>query len=454
MSRTRFACILAVGGLLASAPARAQSPSTNSPRGNAARIETAFQKFWATRSPAEAARVVGDVVKSGITFDEALRRLKRGRTYTAQETGVIKLNNRTDDGVEHFYAVNVPAGYDPSRRYTVRFQLHGGVDGRVNNQPRGTGEIGNLAGAEQIYVLPYAWRDAPWWSDAQILNLNAIVDALKRTYNVDENRVVVAGVSDGGTGAYFVAMRETTPFSSFIPLNGFIMVLANDGMDDGGLFPTNLLNKPMFVVNGGLDRLYPLSVVEPFTRHLMNGGVQVAYYPQPEGQHNTAWWPWIKGPFEEFVADHPRDPHPGKLTWETADLAHNRAHWLVIDKLGAQPDDAKQMLDLNGTQGAFEVVRLGITSVSLFSRPKPSGRVDLVQTGNTVQASTKGIAAFTLLLSPDRFDFDQPIKVTANGRVVFEGRVERSIETLMKWAARDNDRTMLYAAELKVKLAR
>jgi cephalosporin-C deacetylase-like acetyl esterase len=39
--------------------------------------------------------------------------------------------------------------------------------------------------------------------------------AIKRTYNVDENRVVVAGVSDGGTGAYYVAMRDTTPYASF-----------------------------------------------------------------------------------------------------------------------------------------------------------------------------------------------------------------------------------------------
>ena len=40
------------------------------------------------------------------------------------------------------------------------------------------------------------------------------------------------------------------------------------------------------------------------------------------------------------------------------------------------------------------------------------------------------------------------------GQLVFEGRVERNLQTLMKWAARDNDRTMLYGAELKVKLAR
>ena len=59
---------------------------------------------------------------------------------------------------------------------------------------------------------------------------------------------------------------------------------------------------------------------------------------------------------------------------------------------------------------------------------------------------------FTLLLSPDAFDFGKPVKVVANGHVVFDGRVAKSVETLMKWAARDHDRTMLFGAELHIKL--
>ena len=85
---------------------------------------------------------------------------------------------------------------------------------------------------------------------------------MKRTYNVDENRVALAGVSDGGTGAYYIAMRDTTPYASFLPLNGFIMVLPS--VDRGRSFPNNLRNKPFFVVNGGKDPLYPTRVVEPY----------------------------------------------------------------------------------------------------------------------------------------------------------------------------------------------
>ena len=420
--------------------------------GQSSTKDFAFQKFWDAKSPADAAKTTGNIVKSGITFDEALRRLKQGRTYVSQKSGVIMQSNK-ENGTQHFYAVNVPENYDPSQRYQVRFQLHGGVDGRATNEPRGPGTIGTLAGAEQFYVLPYSWNASPWWSKDQVLNLAAIVDALKRTYNIDENRVVVAGVSDGATGAYYIGMHETTPFASFLPLNGFIMVLGNNGIDNGDLFPSNLRNKPWFVVNGGLDRLYPISAVEPFTNHLKSSGVEIDYHPEPDGQHNTAWWPWMKAPFEKFVTDHPRNPDPDTLTWETSDLSLNRAHWLVIDKLGAQANDAKEMSDAN-VINSFAMARFAATTSSLFDRSKASGRVDLVRKSNTVEATTKGVSAFTLLLSPDKFDFTKPVKVVANGRTVFEARVEKSLETLLKWAAHDNDRTMLYAAELKINLNR
>jgi len=414
-------------------------------------IDAAFQTFWNAKSPAEAARHADAVVKSGVSFDEALRRLKQGRTYgPAPKTGVVMLTNRTDDRVDHYYAVNVPANYDPAKRYQVRFQLHGGVMGRATNQPRNTGDIGALAGpAEQFYVLPYGWTDAPWWSDDQVLNFSAIVDSLKRTYNIDENRVALAGVSDGATGLYYIAMRDTTPYASFLPLNGFIMVLANpDTGITAQLYPNNLRDKPWYLINGGRDRLYPIAAVEPYVMHLKKAGVAMDYHPRPDGEHNTAWWPDVKDSFEQFVATHPRNPSPVRLTWETSDLAHNRAHWLVIDKLGTTSGDVKNLPDANDFSPNDLVDR------SLFEHRGRSGRVDLVRDGNAVEAVSRGVTEFTLLISPDAFDLSQPIKVVANGKTVFDGKVTPSTATLMKWAARDNDRTMLYAAEIPIKLGR
>jgi hypothetical protein len=432
-------------------------------------IDAAFEAYWAASSPAEAALSAEAILKTGVTFDDAFVRLKRGRTYTAQRTGIVPGTNRRD-GLTYHYNVNVPVKYDSARRYQVRFQLHGGAVSRETNEPWGSPEI-DLPGIDQIYVLPYSWRDAPWWSDRQVANLNAILDTLKRTYNVDENLVVISGDSDGGTGAYYIGMRETTRFASFLPLNGYLMVLASKGidgrgLDDGAIFPNNLRNKPLFVVNGGKDHLYPTATVEPFVKHLMKRGVDTAYHPQPNGEHDTAWWPELRDTFEEFVATHPRDPHPVSLTWETRNLAKNRAHWLVIEELGDAEGEPASLPDPNLVEESDPVHTMvtgrdGAPIISSFTGPlfkrlgtSRYGRVDIVRKGNTFEAATKGVTAFTVLLSPDRFDFSKPMRVTANGKVVFQGQVERSLPTLLKWAANDNDRTMLYGAEVKVTLPR
>ena len=163
-------------------------------------VDAVFKTFWDAHNPQDAAKVVPDIVASGVSFDEALKRLKAGRSYSAKvKKGVVTTSYR--NGLEFFYALNIPESYDPARKYQARIQLHGGVS-RETNGVRGDGTIGALAGAEQIYIIPYGWNEAPWWADNQIENLRTILDTVKRTYNVDENRVAVAGVSDGGTGAY------------------------------------------------------------------------------------------------------------------------------------------------------------------------------------------------------------------------------------------------------------
>jgi hypothetical protein len=152
-------------------------------------------------------------------------------------------------------------------------------------------------------------------------------------------------------------------------------------------------------------------------------------------------------------------PLPDRLTWESSEpRTRGRAHWVSIDGVGGARNDAV-LPDINEMLvGIADTLKPGAPAapqkVPLFEHARRAGRVDLVRSGNTIEAVTRNVTELTLLLSPDQFDFDKPVKVTVNGRTAFEGRVEKSVATLMKWAARDNDRTMLFAAEVKVKPAR
>lgn len=519
MKNFRIAAAIVAVGLALGGALSAASPES----------EAAIAQFLSVASPDAALKAADAVVKANASFDEVYAALKKGRTYKPDvPRGIVKASHRTGD-LTFNYQLEVPETYDPAKTYQLRVQLHGGV-GRPDPTPRGNG-IGQLAGVEQIYLMPTAWADAEWWTDQQLGNLRSLLDVVKRTYNIDENRIVLSGVSDGGSATYYFSMRDTTPFAAFLPLNGAIPVLRNQSMRvDGELFMNNMVNKPFFIVNGGKDPLYPTTLVEPYINQMQKSGVELKYLPQPDAVHNTVWWPEVKDTYEAFVKQHPRKPFPDTLTWES-DLRANtgRAHWLVIDTLAptqkegaplsdanervgaAEPDfgvrvsgarltsvisgsnadsfgllpgdviakidarvvpaamDVTDLIELidPGTPVTFTVTRGGQTlqlkgtyqptplprRVPFFTHSRPSGRVDLVRDGNTITAITRRVGSFTLLLSPDQFDFSKPIKVVVDGRAMFDGMVKKDLATLLKWAARDNDRTMLFAAELPVKLA-
>jgi len=511
------------------APARARQDSTA--------IDRAFEAFWSAPDGERAAGRIDAILKTGVSFDDALSRVRRGRSYDSDAgRGRQFGRTRTFDGIEHPYAFVVPDSYDPSRSYQVRVQLHGGV-ARVRPLAFDRIRTDSLpSGAEEIAVFPVSWVHSLWWSATQVDNLRRILDRLKRTYNIDENRVYLTGTSDGGTGAYYMAFKDTTPWASVLPLIGNMMVLGTPAVRvDGEIFPGNAVNKPLYVVNGGRDRLYPAHSLELYVEHLQKLGTPLVFRVYPDSDHSTAWWPQDRGAFEDFVHDHPREPLPDRISWETERTdRHNRAHWLIIDRLGAVDGESRlpdsnilrrgleydfglrinsgvdrgrrvseivagsnastlglrvgdRFLEVDGSpvqtgvdisdrlqrwkigdpvrllvergrervalEGLFEPAQVEPPPAPIFPRRKPGGRVDVIRRGNMVDASTQGVTALTLLLSPSVFNFGQPVKVMANGRVAFEGMVEPNVATMLKWAARDNDRTMVFGAELNIELS-
>ncbi len=88
--------------------------------------------------------------------------------------------------------------------------------------------------------------------------------------------------------------------------------------------------------------------------------------------------------------------------------------------------------------------------MGFFTHTRRSGRVDIVRTANAFDAKTRGVGAFTVLLSPDAIDFSKPVTVTVNGKPAFNAMVKVDPAVLLRWSARDNDRTTLYGAELRI----
>ena len=284
-----------------------------------------------------------------------------------------------------------------------------------------------IPGETQIYVFPSGFSDAAWWHAHQVENILRVVDRLKRRYNVDESRIYLTGISDGGTGTYYMAMKDPTVWSAFLPLNGSIKVLGNPAVRaDGELYANNLANRPFYIVNGGRDPLYPVehvaTHVEAFKRWacrwcfdrrptpgtIRAGGRTSAASSSSSSSRSRVW------------------PIRRSVSWETERIDRfNRADWLLIDRLGSG-------------RAAMRVSR----TVDIFEHQKSVG--SRRHRTHAATRSTRRVGAcrqFTLLLSPDAIDFTQPVTVTVNGKQVFQGRHEKDLAVLLKWAARDADRT-------------
>lgn len=527
---------LAVGGNgTAAGPGGAGRPQASA-------LDRLFEEFWSQDSPRDAARVAERLIREELDFEEALARLEQGRRYApGADTGEVRWISPYSPRVGVRTIVLVPRDYDAAQRYPVRIQLNVGAS---RNDPLAEGLRRRLQSAigtryestrATIHVLTSGFADAQWWAANQVDNLHWIVDRLKRTYNVDENHVHLIGEADGGTGTLFLAMRDTTPWSAVVSLNGHPRVLSSPQRGvDGELFAGNLSNKPLYLVNGGRDQFYPAATVAPFVDLFRRAGADATFRVKSSAGHETTWWAEEQFDVDDFVDTSERDPLPSRVSWETERVdRYNRAHWVVITRLGPRSSDAELAdvndlsidgasdfglrLDLQTDRGRriMDVIRgsdadraglrVGDTIVEVdgkrtrdgqriaelvaegwteraigfaveregrrveltapfpraqaesaseraFPRTRPSGRVDVVQRGNVVEARTRGVEAFTLLLSPRRFDFTAPIVVHVNGREVVRRTIAPDVATLLRWAALDNDRTMLFGAELPIEV--
>ena len=502
-------------------------------------LDHAVRSFWEAESEKDLRSASADILATGSEPDTVWRRLGSGRVYSARVAkGRLNLEHQTPDGKKHRYVLVVPSTYNPAVPMPLRIYLHGGVETEDRNSGR-LWDFDRFGAGEGLAIYPSAWRGAMWWHRNQVENILGILAELKRTYNIDENRIHVIGVSDGGTGAYFLAFKTPTPFAGFVPLIGHAGALVNPRVGAAGpFFVPNLRNSPFFIVNGALDPLYPVREVVPYVALYRQAGVNTVFRPRSQAGHDLRWWPEVAPAVDSFIASHKRSPFPDRISWETdSPDKFARAYWLRIDELGQVPGETRfpgfdsivplrpepnlgvradpasrqgvrllavelgsiagraglqagdRILEANGivtpdvpsllqaTQGLSwgdslllvvdrDNIRRRISvgfgaapgaesqaPVLAFPRPGSTGRVELERRGNEVEVFTSGVRKFTLLLSPSQFNLDDIIRVKANGRVIFEGRVPKKIETLINWALIDRDRTMLYLSELTIDLA-
>ena len=374
-----------------------------------------------------------------------LRRLKQGRTYLDEKRGEYSLRWKSKSGPFFNNVVDVPADYDPAQKVHAaraaarrrRPPLAERAGAGPAQTPRPTGRTPNrIEGEQQIYLHPSGWAAAQWWDEEQVDNILRSVDTLKRKYNIDETKIYLTGISDGGTGVYYLALKEPNPWSSYLPLNGSLAVLRNpDNGADGEMHGNNLVNAPLYVVNGENDQLYPVAQVEPHIAWLKRMGVNVTFRPQAgaAAQHRV-------------VADRTRAVRavcsrtPARRTPCRAVVGDRAGRSLQSQSLADHQRAASRRVARERSD------RPGILPPHHAVRPcrRPPHRQHL-RCGRPRRCRVHAVA----VAGCDRFC--EAGRRDRQWQAGVQRHCHQEIRSLMaRWAARDNDRTALYAAELKI----
>ena len=214
------------------------------------------------------ARRSPDIVASGVSFDEALKRLKDGRPYAGDGAeGRREDELRGANGNEYFYALNVPESYDPARRYQVRIQLHGGVSRETQRAARRRHDRRagrrradlhhSLRVERRAVVEPTAGREPPHDSRHGQAHLQRRREPRRAS--------PACPTAARAPTTSRCATRRRSRASCRSTASSWCCASVSRAAT---LFPNNLRNKPFFIVNGGRDPLYPTRVVDPYVEHL------------------------------------------------------------------------------------------------------------------------------------------------------------------------------------------
>lgn len=291
--------------------------------------------------------------------------LVTARMTGAPGQGSVRLTD--PDGTAYTIGYATPASLEPGTRYPLIIYLHGGIGGATDTKGERAYEM-MLPLNDSLPVLlasPTATRGAPWWSSAGLERILQTLRYMSLHYPVDPRRVILTGVSDGATGCYAAANAIPAPFAGFIAISGFGGMLPSVGMP---LATGNLMQRPIYNVNGDKDHLYPPGAVEPFLDELEKQGVGVIRTRYEDEGHGFDYREREMGQLVGLLRKWRRPAERRGIAWRILAGVPNRADNLVSWR--TQPNlSGLPAINAYWHNGRLVVTSLGIEGFTFVAEP-------------------------------------------------------------------------------------
>jgi pimeloyl-ACP methyl ester carboxylesterase len=286
-------------------------------------------------------------------------------------------------------------GEEPDGKHSLWITMHGGGQGTEQENDRNwRGYFGRYEFPPgSINVAPRAPANTwdMWhvkWTDDLFERL--ISDFTLRR-NVDPNRVYLIGYSAGGDGVYQLAPRLSDRFAAAAMCAGH----------PNEVTPEGLRNLPFFLYMGGADSAYNRNVVvREFSAKI--DALQASdpgAYP-----HRLTVFPGLPHNMQNRESEMiPRMSPLRRVTWpkrvvwkQDDDAVHTRLYWLERGPSEVKPNEIY------------------------------AAHVD----GQVITIEKPSTGTLTLRLSDALLELDQPVRVVAGAKTIFEGKVARSFAAI------------------------
>ena len=192
-----------------------------------------------------------------------------------ENTGVFHDHN--EPGSRGGFSVYVPEYYTRDRAWPLVMALHGGSG---NGRGFLWSWLRDARSHGAILVAPTATADASnsktTWAlmgdDTDTPNLLRILDSVRARWNIDAQKMLLTGMSDGGTFCYVSGLESASPFTHLAPVSATFHPLMAEMAD-----ADRLRGLPIHLVHGRLDWMFPVQVARQTKQLLSAAGAKVTY---------------------------------------------------------------------------------------------------------------------------------------------------------------------------------
>jgi len=233
------------------------------------------------------------------------------------------------------------------------------------------------------------------------VNFFAVLEEMKKDYNIDDDRVYVMGASGGGVRTWQIGLRYPDQIAAIAPVSA--VTICTDATERPWIFtreiveelsayyfPMNALHVPVIVLHGDADRSTRVDIqARPIVHKMRQLGLEVEYVEYPGDVHLLI--ENYEDAFDRaigFFDRHRNVRHPKTIDFTTPSLRYKKAYWI---------------------------------SIARFVQKGEMARVRAEAKGNTVEVQTDNIAAFTVLRDAEVLDTSQPVIIVIDGQNAFEG---------------------------------